>query len=135
MSGICGKYFSNTENLYSSTTIFADDFRFLQIVNNLVTNAIKFTEKGIIEIGVHSTSKQEVVFYVKDSGIGISNEDQKIIFDRFTKIEDNTKFFRGVGLGLAISKQLTDLMNGRIWMESTLGLGSTFYFSFPASAP
>jgi len=116
-----------------SILINSDEYRFRQILSNLVSNAFKFTEKGSVEIGCYIKSQNQMVFYVKDSGIGISKEDQKIIFNHFTKVEKTTKIFRGVGLGLAICKQLTELLDGEIWIESDLGKGSTFFFTQPLS--
>jgi len=110
----------------------SDPVRFEQIVRNLLTNAVKFTEKGMIEL---SCKKDDVfyVFSVKDSGIGIQNEHQKVIFDRFMKI-DNCKqhLYRGTGIGLFLSKQLVEMFGGKIWVESEVGKGSTFYFTIPA---
>jgi CheY-like chemotaxis protein len=102
-----------------------------QVLINLLGNAIKFTEKGFIEFG-YSLKGEELEFYVKDSGIGISTEKQKVIFDRFTQADDSlTRKFGGSGLGLAISKGLIELLGGRLWASSVLGEGSTFYFTTP----
>lgn len=109
----------------------SDEFRFRQIISNLISNAIKFTEKGSIETGFFSHGNSSIICYVKDTGIGISPEEQKMIFNHFTKVENNNKLFRGAGLGLAICKQLTELMGGKIWVESEPGKGSTFYFTHP----
>jgi signal transduction histidine kinase len=122
-----------TDEDYKSASIKSDEHRFRQILSNLVSNAIKFTEKGRIEIGFYPYSKDQMVFFVKDTGIGISKKEQEIIFNHFTKIEKKTKIFRGVGLGLAICKQLTELLGGKIWIESELGKGSTFFFTQPLS--
>ena len=114
-----------------SATIYSDEYRFRQILTNLVSNAFKFTEKGSIEMGFYLYSPNQMVFYIKDTGIGISKGEQKIIFDHFTKVEKKTKIFRGAGLGLAICKQLTELLGGKIWIESKPGKGSTFFFTQP----
>lgn len=109
-----------------------DQLRFEQILRNLLSNAVKFTEEGVIEV----SCRREGAFYVfsvKDTGIGIHIEHQKIIFDRFTKI-DNSKqhLYRGTGIGLFLSKQLVEMFGGSIWVESEVGKGSTFYFTIPA---
>ncbi|HAH23941.1 MAG TPA: hypothetical protein DCL77_09330 [Prolixibacteraceae bacterium] len=113
------------------TVIFADADRLHQIFNNLVGNALKFTSKGKIEIGYYPYGNM-VEFYVKDTGIGIPEEYHDKIFDRFRQVEDaKTRTFGGNGLGLAISKNLVELMGGKIWVESESGMGSTFYFTLP----
>ncbi len=127
-----------TENQIEGLSIFSDPVRLQQVLNNLIDNALKYTESGYIEIGCSiETGKEKiknrlVQFWVKDTGIGISEEGQKMIFDRFTKIEDDkTKLYRGAGLGLAISKKLVNMMGGEMWVESIPGKGSTFYFTIP----
>jgi len=117
----------------TSAAINSDEYRFRQILTNLVSNAFKFTENGSIEIGFYTYTYDQMVFFVKDTGIGISKEEQKAIFSHFTKVEKTTKIFRGVGLGLAICKQLTELLGGKIWIESEPGKGSTFFFTQPLS--
>ena len=117
----------------TSTIINSDEQRFRQILSNLVSNAFKFTESGSIEMGFYNDSHNKVVFYVKDTGIGIPKKEQKNIFNPFTKIEETTRLFRGVGLGLAICKQLTELLGGKMWIESEPGKGSTFFFTQPLS--
>jgi CheY-like chemotaxis protein len=114
-------------------SINTDQIRFRQILTNLVDNALKYTEKGSIEVGF-MLKDSEVIIYVKDTGIGIPADKHELIFDRFAKIEDSRKkLYRGVGLGLAICKKLVELMNGKIWIESEPGKGSSFYFSQPIS--
>ncbi len=118
----------NSENVF----VFADVDRLMQVFNNLVANAIKFTPNGSIEIG-YQPKGQMVEFYVKDTGIGISDEYRNKIFERFMQVEaDSTRKYGGNGLGLAISKNLIEQMGGEIWVESTCGEGSTFYFTLPA---
>jgi len=117
--------------------INSDPLRLEQILANLLENALKFTENGFVEIGYDIIQKDEksfLNFYVKDTGIGLSKTQQEIIFNRFTKIEENkTKIYRGAGLGLAICKNLISMLNGEIWVESEEGIGSTFYFTLPLS--
>jgi signal transduction histidine kinase len=110
------------DNLY----IITDPDRLRQVLINLVGNAIKFTEKGIIEFGYVLKDKM-LEFYVRDTGIGIPKEKQKVIFDRFTQADDSlTRKFGGSGLGLTISKGLIELLGGKLWSTSVLGEGSTF---------
>ncbi|MCK5169419.1 MAG: PAS domain-containing protein, partial [Bacteroidales bacterium] len=113
--------------------IYSDPLRIQQILSNLINNALKYTDQGFVEFGykpeVHH-KKPVITFYVKDTGIGLSGEQQKIIFSRFTKVEDNKKkLYRGAGLGLAISKNIVELLGGNIWVESETGKGSVFYFT------
>jgi len=113
------------------TLIFADTERLNQIFNNLISNAFKFTANGQIEIGYQPKGKM-IEFFVKDSGIGIPAEFHDTIFDRFRQVENSTtRKFGGNGLGLAISKKLVELMGGKIWVVSELGVGSVFYFTIP----
>ncbi len=111
--------------------IISDEIRLTQILNNLLNNATKFTEKGIIEFG-YTIKDNEIIFYVKDSGIGISEEKQQVIFERFRQGDGNIeKIYGGTGLGLAISKACVELLGGKIWLNSTSYDGTTFYFSIP----
>ncbi|MDR1864568.1 MAG: response regulator [Bacteroidales bacterium] len=112
-------------------TILSDSERLQQIFVNLIGNALKFTQKGYVEFG-YELKRKEILFYVKDTGIGIPAEKTGKIFDRFTQV-DNTlgRKFGGSGLGLAISKGLVDLLNGKIWCESALGKGATVFFTVP----
>jgi len=111
--------------------LYTDMMRLNQVLNNLISNALKFTSKGSIEFG-YTLEKEMLRFYVKDTGIGISKENQKLIFDQFQQAEDyTTRQYGGTGLGLSICKNLINLMGGKIWVESTPGEGSTFYFTLP----
>ena len=111
--------------------IKSDSERIKQILINFVSNALKFTEKGFIEIGIKITG-DFIQFHVKDTGIGIPAEFHEQIFERFRQVETaNTRKYGGNGLGLAISKGLVELLGGIIWMESEQGVGSTFYFKIP----
>ncbi len=111
--------------------VFADPERLFQVINNLISNALKFTSEGFIEIG-YRLADEMVEFHVKDTGAGIPNEFYERIFERFRQVEtSNTRSFGGNGLGLAISKNLVELMGGKIWVESEMGKGSTFYFALP----
>ncbi len=115
--------------------IVADQTRLLQILSNLTSNALKFTENGAVNVYLTLVKKDglrhKIKVEVQDSGIGISATDKQILFTSFTQLDNSSrKSFGGTGLGLAISKQLCELMNGDIGVESTLGQGSTFWFTF-----
>jgi len=107
-----------------------DKYRLKQILTNLIGNAIKFTEKGIIVVDCF-TKESKLVFSVRDTGIGISEEQQQIIFKRFWQAaQPKSKLYGGTGLGLAISQGLAKLMGGEISVISKVGVGSTFYIEF-----
>jgi signal transduction histidine kinase len=108
-----------------------DDVKLRQILTNIINNAIKFTDKGFVSFGYNKKSK-ELEFFVEDTGLGIEPDFQKQIFNRFLKATNsNNRLYEGIGLGLAISKGLIDLLNGKIWIKSEVGKGSTFFFSIP----
>ncbi|WP_299916224.1 hybrid sensor histidine kinase/response regulator [uncultured Carboxylicivirga sp.] len=111
--------------------IDTDAFRLRQILNNLISNALKFTSQGYVKVSLKKKGDQ-VRFSVEDSGIGISHESQSKIFDRFLKIENsNDDLYGGNGLGLTITKNLVELLHGTIGVESEPGLGTNFYFYLP----
>lgn len=110
--------------------IESDKIRLRQVIKNLVSNAIKFTHKGFIEIGV-TIKDEKVQFYVKDSGVGIKKEDFSRIFERFSKIENADVLYRGNGLGLCITHHIVGFLGGEIWLDSIYNYGSTFYFTIP----
>lgn len=113
--------------------LVSDEMRIKQVLINFVGNALKFTEKGYIEIGVKLTN-QTIQFHVKDTGIGIAKEFHEKVFDRFRQVEASpTRKYGGNGLGLAITKNLAELLGGKIWLESEPEKGSTFYFALPLS--
>lgn len=112
-------------------TIYNDPVRFRQIMNNLVGNAIKYTETGYIKFG-YLIENEYIKIFVKDTGIGINSEDINKIFDYFYKAESSeTKLYQGTGIGLSICKKLVESMGGTIWVESEPGKGSSFYFTLP----
>lgn len=109
-----------------------DPIRLRQVLTNLVGNAIKFTHKGSIEFGYSLEDSRTLKFFVKDTGIGISNDKLQVIFERFMQADSSpSRKYGGSGLGLAISKGLVELLGGRMWAESEVGVGSTFYFTVP----
>ena len=115
------------------TFVIADQTRLLQILSNLTSNAIKFTENGTIEVEASLVSKRgkfnRIRVAVKDSGIGISPQNINLLFNSFSQVDTSSrKSFGGTGLGLAISKELAHLMKGEVGVESTVGMGSTFWF-------
>jgi PAS domain S-box-containing protein len=113
-------------------SFLSDNQRLRQILTNLIGNALKFTDKGSVTFGYEVNDNEKLLFYVKDTGLGINPEKVNYIFDRFTKIAANkTKLYGGTGLGLSITKHLVEELGGRIWVESEADKGSTFYFLLP----
>lgn len=112
--------------------IFIDITRLQQILYNLLSNAIKFTSRGKIRVSVERYSYENLLFSVSDSGIGIEKEKHQEIFEIFKQGDGSfTRNFGGSGLGLSICKKLVELMGGKIWVESEVNKGTSFYFSLP----
>jgi signal transduction histidine kinase len=114
--------------------VYADPLRVRQIVNNLVSNALKFTHEGSVVVSAtQDTYHPDMLrISVKDSGIGINKENQALIFDRFRQADQTTtRKYGGTGLGLSITRQLIQMHGGDIWVESEPGQGSTFHFTLP----
>lgn len=112
------------------TKRMGDPARLRQIILNLISNAIKFTEKGHIVVWAHDSDSDELLISVSDTGVGIPKEKQEAIFASFTQADSSTtRKYGGTGLGLTISRQLVGMMGGRIWVESEEGEGSTFSFT------
>jgi len=108
-----------------------DEIRLRQILTNLLSNAVKFTSKGCIRFG-YEIKRNFVEFYVKDTGIGIKQEYQSFVFERFRQANESvSREYGGTGLGLAICKSLVELMGGKIWVFSEEYQGSEFRFSLP----
>jgi CheY-like chemotaxis protein len=139
---------ADAKGIYLSATICeslpdhlsADDLRLKQVLSNLVSNAIKFTDSGEVSVTVQPIEKRGrymLLFEVKDTGIGIAHEAGKSLFSPFRQIDSqDERTYEGTGLGLAISKNLVELMGGRVWFESESGRGTAFYFTIdcePAS--
>ncbi|MBN1953251.1 MAG: hypothetical protein JW801_18745 [Bacteroidales bacterium] len=112
--------------------IETDTARLEQILSNLVSNALKFTEKGYVKFG-YKIQKEWVQFHILDTGIGIDEEDKDRVFDRFVKIDSSNceVLHRGTGIGLSIAKKLIEMLGGNIWLESIPNQGSAFYFTLP----
>ena len=114
-------------------TLLGDRHRLIQVVINLVSNAVKFTARGSVTVGVRPTG-DEVVVWVADTGTGIPEEDRGRVFEDFAQSGDTLSDTpRGTGLGLPISRQIVEAHGGRLWLESTVGVGSTFSFSLPVA--
>ena len=111
--------------------IYTDKNRFTQVISNFINNALKFTQQGSITLGYEQVSHQKIKFYVRDTGMGIPEEKQKSVFERFVKL--NT-FVQGTGLGLSICKSIVSQMGGEIGVDSTEGVGSCFWFTHPYHA-
>jgi signal transduction histidine kinase/DNA-binding response OmpR family regulator len=110
--------------------IYSDKHRIRQVLTNLLNNAFKFTEQGYVEFGYKVKDSGTIQFRVKDTGIGISREFQGIIFERFRQADDSmSRSYGGAGLGLCIAEGLVRLLGGKIWINSTPGIGSTFFFT------
>ena len=111
--------------------IFGDHLAIGRVLNNLISNAIKFTDNGTIKLSVSTEKRSEegILFKVADTGIGIRKDEIRLLFKRFSQIDNShKKHFKGTGLGLAISKSLVEMMGGNITVESTPGKGSVFSF-------
>ncbi len=112
-------------------TIEADPMRFSQVLLNLIHNAVKFTDKGYITIRI-TREPDNILFEVRDTGIGISDADQELVFQPFeTILEDKSDPRLGFGLGLKIIEHIVDLHDGETWFESKAGVGSSFFFTIP----
>ena len=119
----------------SESVITTDKTRFSQILSNIVNNALKYTKEGGIDFGYRQTD-EVLEFYVKDTGIGIPDDQQDKIFERFRQVSlDATREYEGAGLGLSLCKTFVKMLGGAIRVDSTLGKGSTFYFTLPYNSP
>ncbi|MEM7602801.1 MAG: ATP-binding protein, partial [Verrucomicrobiota bacterium] len=116
-----------------------DDLRLKQVISNLVSNAIKFTDKGEVSLtvrGIEKSGRGQLFFEIKDSGIGITPEAGKNLFAPFRQLDsEDERRYEGTGLGLAISKNIVELMGGCVWFESENGVGTTFFFTVDYQLP
>ena len=111
--------------------VHVDPDRIREVVTNLFDNAVKYTESGRISVGITGDA-QVVQFHISDTGPGIPKEDHSHLFQKFYRVDNSvTRTIGGTGLGLYICRKIVDLYNGRIWVESALGKGSTFYINLP----
>jgi PAS domain S-box-containing protein len=111
---------------------YADESKINVILHNLFSNAIKFTESGSIEFGCESISSEMLRYWVKDTGMGIAQDLGNEVFGNFYQVEDSSvRKHEGIGIGLAICQKLTEILGGRLYLESNPGSGSTFYFELP----
>lgn len=125
------KIIAEKEYDYKDLSIYSDANRIRQVLFNLLTNALKFTTEGSIKFGYYIES-QNIVFFVKDTGIGLTQNEKDFIFERFRQGDDKkTRRYGGAGIGLTISKGIVENLKGKIWVESEKDLGSTFYFTIP----
>jgi signal transduction histidine kinase len=113
----------------------ADRDKLMQVIINLISNAIKFTHEGCIVCSAR-VSGENIIVSISDTGVGIREEDKKYIFKKFSQVGDNlTNKPKGTGLGLAICKHIIEVHGGQIWVESEIGKGSDFSFSIPILRP
>ncbi|WP_159522329.1 hybrid sensor histidine kinase/response regulator [Sunxiuqinia indica] len=120
--------FSNLSEHTDEVILFSDQYRIKQVLSNLISNAIKFCRQGEISFGF-ADNDDHILFFVRDTGIGIPEAHQLKIFNRFIKIEDKKVMYRGTGLGLSISQSIVEMFGGEIWVKSKLGEGSEFLFT------
>ncbi len=121
----------NYRNLSQPTRIISDKRTIQTIFRHLIDNAFKFTERGQIDIGAYET-ECELVFFVKDSGRGIADEEQTHLFEPFRQVDQElNRAYQGIGMGLALCRALVATVNGQLWLVSATNKGSTFYFSIP----
>lgn len=120
--------------------VIGDHLRLQQVLNNLIGNAIKFTDKGEVTVtlkqNIENKRKSEIQFSINDTGIGIAENKMDLLFKSYSQVGNGEmRESLGTGLGLAISKELIDMMNGKIWIESKLNIGSTFHFTIEFNLP
>ncbi len=116
-------------------TIYTDQVRVKQILEHLMHNAVKFSSEGSIDVGCyedHNDDGHFIVFYIKDRGIGIHDDQRELIFDGFRQADESySRKYEGTGIGLSLSKPMATMLGGKIWFDSVIGVGSTFYLSLP----
>ena len=124
------KIILDDSNFIDNCLVYADTMRLRQVLDNLIGNALKFTETGYICFGYRQSAPDELEFSVQDTGIGLAPNQLEVIFERFRQAETgNNRQYGGTGLGLTISRSLAQMMGGRMWVESTEGEGASFFFT------
>jgi len=122
----------NKVNKDSGFCIQTDGYKLRRALNHLVYNALKYTDDGFVEIGYRFSENNIIDFYVKDDGIGFSNDKLKIMFSQFRQVDESpTRQYGGLGLGLSVAQKFATFLNGRLWAESEPGEGATFWISLP----
>lgn len=112
--------------------IFSDLNKLTKILSYLLENAVKFTDKGKIDFGCAIQDRNNILFYVKDTGLGISINEQEKIFKKFMQVDNSyTRVYSGAGLGLSLCKEIVNLLGGKLFIDSHPGQGSIFYFTIP----
>ncbi len=115
-----------------SVQLESDITKLKQVFMKVIGNAVKFTESGKVVIGAFVNKENQLVFYVKDTGVGIPKEKEAFVFDRFRQLDNShTREYGGIGLGTNLCKKIIELLNGKIWFESEEGVGTTFFFTIP----
>lgn len=122
----------NKANKDQNFSILTDGYKLKRALSHLVYNALKYSNEGYIEIGYTFSGNNIIDFYVKDDGIGFSNDKLETMFSRFRQVDETpTRQYGGLGLGLTVAQKFATFLNGRLWGESEPGKGSTFYISIP----
>ena len=122
----------NKTNKDNSFSIQTDAYKLKRALNHLVYNALKYSNDGIIELGYTFSENNIIDFYVKDDGIGFSNDKLEIMFSQFRQVDETpTRQYGGLGLGLTVAQKFASILEGRLWAESEPGKGSTFWISLP----
>lgn len=115
----------------NEASILTDGTKLMQVLSNLISNSFKFTDQGRIDFG-YEIKDDLIEFFVKDTGIGISPENQSMVFERFYQVDSTaSRKYTGTGLGLSICKAYVELLGGNIWLNSQEGSGTTFFFTIP----
>jgi len=122
----------NKANKDNSFCIQTDGYKLKRALNHLVFNALKYSNEGFIEIGYTFSENKVIDFYVKDDGIGFSDDKLEIMFSQFRQVDETpVRQYGGLGLGLTLAQKYATFLNGRLWAESESGNGSTFWISIP----
>lgn len=112
--------------------IYTDGYKLRRALNHLVYNALKYSNEGFIEIGYTFSENKQMDFYVKDDGIGFSNDKLELMFSQFRQVDETpVRQYGGLGLGLTLAQKFATFLNGRLWAESEPGKGSTFHITLP----